>query len=127
MSYDFTLGQEFDAVLEKQPKYIHGESTYFTSTALVAIDREAEWGNLQWRAILTQFVVPVHKEYAELPLARAPVTFLCTLVSQGCNLISQMLPKESLSQLQLYKHHKNLPDYIQLPICVIQRQLKASI
>lgn len=77
MSYDFTLGQEFDAVLEKQPKYIHGESTYFTSTTLIAIDREAEWGYLQWRAILTQFVVSVHKEYAELPLARAPVTFLC--------------------------------------------------
>lgn len=41
--------------------------------------------------------------------------------------ISQMLSKESLSQLQLYKHHKSLPDYVQLSIQVIQRQLKASI
>lgn len=55
------LGQEFDALLEKQPKYIHGECTYFTSTTPVAIDREAEWGNSLWRAILTQYVVSVHK------------------------------------------------------------------
>lgn len=50
--------------------------------------------------------------------------YFMLLVSQA---ISQMLSKESLSQLQLYKHHKSLPDYVQLSIQVIQRQPKASI
>lgn len=80
------LGQELDALLEKQPKHMDGEggnhfppSTSIVHRLLGQWDGEVHCGG-QFRH---KQRCPVHKEHAELPHARAPETLLHAFSTTG--------------------------------------------